>query len=123
MAKPKKEAYVPAIEPAVASPAVTKIASSITEISGIADAILKALETIPAIAGPAAVADEIVVLVAELASKAVTAWSQASGTPITVESLNALLPNPVPLSAPDPAAAGAHLEVKPGPGLHTVTPA
>lgn len=35
-----------------------------------------------------------------LAVAAVTAWSNASGTPITVASVQALLPNAAPLSPP-----------------------
>jgi hypothetical protein len=35
-----------------------------------------------------------------LAQTAITAWSNASGTPITVASVQALLPNPAPLTPP-----------------------
>ena len=35
-----------------------------------------------------------------LANVALAAWSAASGTPVTVASVQALLPNPTPLSAP-----------------------
>ena len=35
-----------------------------------------------------------------LVQAALTAWSNASGTPITVASVQALLPNPTPLTPP-----------------------
>jgi hypothetical protein len=35
-----------------------------------------------------------------LATTALTAWSTAAGTPITVASVQALLPNPTPLTPP-----------------------
>lgn len=50
----------------------------------------------PGLAAPAAV----LTIVEQLVGKALTAWSNASGTPITVETVMALLPNPDPLTPP-----------------------
>jgi len=36
----------------------------------------------------------------DLANKAIAAWSAASGVPVTVDSVKALLPNPAPLTPP-----------------------
>jgi len=41
-------------------------------------------------------------LIADLATKALLAWSAAAGVPITVDSVKGLLPNPTPLTPPDP---------------------
>ena len=83
-----------------------QISVAISEVQAVGDTILTTLETVdPGVALPAATAEVILDLVAKMAAKALTAWSEASGTPITVESIQALLPNQTPLSAPDTPAA------------------
>lgn len=82
------------------------ISSAVTEVQAIGDTILNTIQAVdPGIALPAASAQIILDLIAKLAATALTAWSNASGTPITVESIQALLPNQTPLSAPDAPAA------------------
>lgn len=76
------------------------VAASITEVKGVADSILEELEPVPAVGADALIAQNVLDLLSDLASKALLAWSGASGTPITVESLQALLPNSTPLTPP-----------------------
>lgn len=45
--------------------------------------------------------EELVEILAQLASTALAAWSKASGIAITPESVAALMPDPTPLTAPD----------------------
>ena len=45
-------------------------------------------------------AELIVPIVTQLAAKGLAAWSAASGQPITVESVQALMANPTPLTPP-----------------------
>lgn len=73
------------------------------EVKDGADAILAELEKVPAVSGEAALTQGVVDLSTELVTKALAAWSAASGTPITVESIQALLPNPTPLTPPNDA--------------------
>lgn len=61
-------------------------------------ATLEALD--PAVAPEAEVAKLAFNIASDLVSKALTAWSNASGQPITVETVTALLPNSTPLTAP-----------------------
>jgi hypothetical protein len=78
------------------------VTTAINEVKLAGDTILSTLEVVdPAVALPAAAAQQVLDLVAVLVSKALTAYSAASGAPITVESVQALLANPVPLTAPD----------------------
>lgn len=56
----------------------------------------------PATAAPVAAVSAALPIVSSLITIALSAWSKASGQAITVESIQALLPNPVPLTAPDP---------------------
>lgn len=80
------------------------ISAAITEAQAVGNTILGTLAAVdPAVAAPAATAEVILNLVAELITKAFDAYENASGTPITVESIQALLPNQTPLSAPDGA--------------------
>jgi hypothetical protein len=44
--------------------------------------------------------EELVVVLAQLAADALSAWSKASGIPITPESVAALMPNDMPLTPP-----------------------
>lgn len=82
------------------------ISTAVSEVQAIGDTILATLEQVdPAVSVPAATAEVILDLAAKYAVKALTAWSNASGTPITVESIQSLLPNPDPLSLPDATPA------------------
>lgn len=47
--------------------------------------------------------EELVVVLAQLAADAISAWSKASGQPITPETVAALMPNATPLTPPDPS--------------------
>lgn len=54
----------------------------------------------PAANIPLAAIGAIVPVVEQLAEAAINGWSQATGTPITVEAITALLPNATPLTKP-----------------------
>jgi hypothetical protein len=54
----------------------------------------------PALEVPAAIVDTVLPVVEQLVSAALTAWSNASGLPITVETVIMLLPDPTPLTLP-----------------------
>jgi len=80
------------------------VVSTVTEISLISDTVLKTISQIdPGIAPEAAVVDGVVSLLSELASKAITAFSAASGVPINADTIAALMPNSTPLTAPTPS--------------------
>jgi len=82
----------------------TEITSAVTEGQAIGDSILEAIGALaPGVAVPAAFAETILNLLAKYVSKAVIAYSGASGTPITADSIAALLPNQTPLTPPDAA--------------------
>lgn len=75
----------------------SEISAIIADILQVSGTILPVLESLdPGVAVPAEVAQEL----ANLAAKALAAWSAASATPITVESVQALLPNQTPLTPP-----------------------
>lgn len=79
----------------------TTVVAVVTDVQTIGDEILETLSTFaPGVAVPAEAAQVILDLIAKFASKAISAYSAASGTPITAETLTALLPNISPLSAP-----------------------
>lgn len=81
------------------------LAVDITEVQGMAGTILTTIETLdPAVEVPAEMAQGALTLLADLVTAALTAWSNASGIPITVESITALLPDSTPLPLP-PAGA------------------
>ena len=62
---------------------------------------LKTVEELaPGMDVPAEIAGAILPLVEQLVSNALTAWSNASGQPITVETVTLLLPDPTPLTLP-----------------------
>lgn len=78
-----------------------QVTSAIQSAQQIADTILKTIEgAAPSVALPAATVETVVDLSAQLVSAALVAWSNASGTEITADSIAALLPNPTPLSEP-----------------------
>lgn len=54
----------------------------------------------PQIDAPVELAEAILPIVGDLVNKALTAWSNASGQPITIETVQALLPNATPLTSP-----------------------
>lgn len=79
----------------------TTVVSVVTDVQAIGDAILVEVGSVlPGEEIPAAAAQAVLDLLSQLASKAITAWGAASGTPITPETIAALLPNPTPLTPP-----------------------
>jgi hypothetical protein len=73
----------------------------VSEVQGIADLILKTIEGVdPTVTLPAELAGQVVDLLASLVTKALTAWSASSGIQPTVANVQALLPNPAPLTPP-----------------------
>jgi len=76
----------------------------IADMDAVVTVVGKGLVTVegldPGLAVPAEIAIAILPVVEELVAAALTAWSNASGQPITVETLTLLLPNPTPLDPP-----------------------
>jgi uncharacterized YccA/Bax inhibitor family protein len=69
----------------------------VQEIEQVANEVLAGIEALdPALALPVTA----ITALEGLAQAAITAWSQASGVPVTVASVQALLPNPTPLTPP-----------------------
>lgn len=86
---------------------ITTVQNVITDIEADATAVLQAVENLdPAVEVPVAAAEGIVALISGLIGKALSAWSAASGTPITQASVLALLPADTPLDAPTAGATG-----------------
>lgn len=80
---------------------VATAVSIVTEIQEISAEILATIGAVdPALADTTGAAEGLIALFATLASKALTAYSEASGVAITVESVQALAPNPTPLTDP-----------------------
>lgn len=74
-----------------------EILSVIQEVEAVSNAILAEVSALdPALELPTA----IITAIEGLANSAIGAWSSASGTPITVASVQALLPDPTPLTPP-----------------------
>lgn len=70
-------------------------------VTAIAEQGLKTVEGfVPSVALPAEIAGAVLPLIEDLVAKALTAWSKASGQPITVETVTALLPDATPLTPP-----------------------
>lgn len=79
----------------------TTVVTVVTDVQAIGDEILAEVGTlVPGAAAPAATAEKILDLLSQLAQKAITAWGAASNTPITAETIVALLPNATPLTPP-----------------------
>ena len=79
-----------------------QVVGYIGEVQAASDTILATVGTAaPGVALPAALAETIVDLIAQLASKAIAAYHEAQGIPITVETVRDLLPSGTPLSPPD----------------------
>ena len=77
--------------------------SIVTEIQGIADTILSTIGAVaPGVALETTAAAGLVDLFSTLATKALAAYSEASGTPINTSTVAGLLPNPTPLTPPNP---------------------
>lgn len=76
---------------------VATVTTAITEAQTIGDTILKSLA---ALEPEAAVAEDALDLVSQFVTAALNALSAASGTPITVASVQALLPNQTPVAPP-----------------------
>lgn len=64
-------------------------------------ALLLIEKYVPSVSAEAALAGVVLDLTAQMVTAALLAWSQASGTAITAESIAVLLPDSTPLSAPD----------------------
>lgn len=80
------------------------VVSVLNEIKLGADTALGLVGTaVPGTALQAGAAQLVIDELLKLASNAILAYSAASGVPITVESVRALLPNQTPLTQPDPA--------------------
>ena len=78
------------------------VVTVLNEIKLGADTVLSTLGAVsPGVAVPAASAEFILDELLKLATSALLAYSAASGVPITVESVQALVANSIPLSAPD----------------------
>lgn len=78
-----------------------QIQADITAAQAVGNTILTTVATLdPAAAVPAATAEAVLALTASLVSAALNAYSNASGIPITVASVQALLPNSTPLTEP-----------------------
>lgn len=76
---------------------VSDVSSVITEIESIAKEIAAEATVLdPAVAVPVSVGLSL----ADLIAKGLAAWSASTGTPITADSVLALLPNSTPLTPP-----------------------
>ena len=76
---------------------VAEVLNVLNEVELVLKPILTTVEALdPALALPIEVEQEI----QNMATKALAAWSAASGTAITAESVQALLTNPTPLTPP-----------------------
>jgi len=76
---------------------VQQITTDIQAVQAIADTILSGLSGLEP---EATVAEGALDIVSQLVTAALTAYSNASGTPITVESVQALMPDQDPLPPP-----------------------
>ena len=80
---------------------ITTVQNTVTEIQSDAATVLETIAAVdPALELPVATAEGIVSIVGGLITKALSAWSAASGIPITQASVLALLPDNTPLDAP-----------------------
>ena len=76
---------------------VAQVLAVMQEVEAASNAILSEVAALdPALELPIG----IVQAIEAMATTALTAWTTASGTPITVESVQALMPNPTPLTPP-----------------------
>lgn len=78
-----------------------QIKTTVQQVKLTADTILEILEQAdPEVAAPAALAEQVTNLVADLAGHALAAYSAAANKEITIATLEELRPNPEPLTAP-----------------------
>lgn len=78
-----------------------QISADVTAVQSVSNTILETIEAVdPAIDVPAATVGSLVNLLEDLVTAALTAYSNASGTPINATTIAALMPNATPLSAP-----------------------
>lgn len=78
-----------------------KITAIITDVRDTSNVILGVVGNVdPQVAPEAAVAGELLVLVSDLATKAIQAYAAAKGIEITEEAILELLPNANPLTPP-----------------------
>lgn len=79
-----------------------QVSTAVNEVATISETILETIAALdPSEAVPAEAAAGIAALGAQLATAAIAAFGIAAGTPITVESVTALLPDAAPLDPPD----------------------
>ena len=79
-----------------------KVVDVTNEIIAESQAVLAIIGAVdPEIAGETAATSGVLAILAGLVTKALTAYAAAADTPITPETVAALMPNPVPLTEPD----------------------
>ncbi len=79
----------------------TDVQAAVQETAAVAQEILTIISVSdPALSPATGTTMAVVALVAQLAAKALAAWTAASSMPITVQGVQALAPNPTPLPPP-----------------------
>ncbi len=85
----------------MATATATDVQAAVQETAAVAQEILTIISAAdPALSPATGTTMAVVALVAQLAAKALAAWAVASSMPITVQSTQALAPNPAPLPPP-----------------------
>lgn len=80
---------------------IGSVETAVQEVQAVGDEILEVLEGVdPALALPSELAEKILNLSGTMLTKALAAFQGASGTPITADSIAALMPNSTPLDKP-----------------------
>lgn len=75
--------------------------ADIGTVQGVAGQILATIEAVDPAAGlPVEATESAMALIGSLVTAALQAWSNASGIPITPDTIAALLPDPTPLPLP-----------------------
>jgi hypothetical protein len=83
-----------------------QVVSVVQETQAVADTILATIQGVdPGAALESGTLEVVIDATATMAAKAIQAWSQASGEPITAASVMELLPDAAPLDQPDAPAA------------------
>lgn len=81
---------------------VLEFTTALTEVEALAQSALKTVSAIdPELEAPIVLTADVLALVSSLVTTALTAWSAANDQPITVDTVQALLPNVTPLTPPD----------------------
>lgn len=79
----------------------TDVQAAVQETAAVAQEILAIIGAAdPTVAPATGTTMAVVALVAQLAAKALAAWTAASSMPITVQGVQALAPDPAPLPPP-----------------------